>query len=192
MTKDQKKAIGILVGIAVVIILAFVIFKGIPMYQYRLQGDDVQKYEECLNKYHEDIDNYISEYNDLPDVLDIYSEYAFYFEPMYEKMYEEFYEKVDTMYSSTRNWPEKYKELYFYTFIAFKNFERQQHLDYLSSDYLSVQEAFVKSKKWQKIWEKLEKKLKNKYYVPEDLEKYKKEMQELLGDEKLPEYVRVQ
>ena len=52
-------------------------------------------------------------------------------------------------------------------------------------------EIYASFNKWDDIWDDLNEKLENKYYVPEDLEKYKKEMQELLGEEKLPEYIRV-
>lgn len=179
MTSLQKKGVFFSGLIALVFILYFGLPKGISMYQYRLQGDDVQKYEECLEKYHEDIDNYITEKNDIGQKYHIMWNY--------KSAYEELSEKIETMYSSTRNWPEKYKELYFYTFMAFRYWveENAGEVGSMAKDYDAINQ-------WDKIWMQLENQLENKYYVPEDLEKYKKEMQELLGDEKLPEYVRVQ
>ena len=193
MTHKRKMIVWIVSIIVLVVVLSIVLTKVIPIYQYRLQGENIQKYEECLKQYQEDTRGYIDA--DLSIYEESVEKYSYSIRALqrYKDQSEELLTQIDSMYSATRNWPEKYRELYFYTFIAYKYWMVETRTALSTYKTLSnFSEKYILADKWYDIWSDLEKKLENKYYVPEDLEKYKKEMQELLGEEKLPEYVRVQ
>lgn len=202
MTRLQKKTAWIVGAIILIVALAVAAFKGITVYEYRLQGEDIQKYEECLKRYQEDVEKFRTRASEVIDKNVKVDEVHY----RYYDTVDEFAEEIEkTMYSYIRDWPEKYRELFFYTLFSYK-YQQKEHLLVFPKrvtlyklnrigrpiEKKDYDEIYASFNKWDDIWDDLNEKLENKYYVPEDLEKYKKEMQELLGDEKLPEYVRVQ
>ena len=202
MTRLQKKTAWIVGAIILIVALAVAAFKGITVYEYRLQGEDIQKYEECLKRYQEDVEKFRTRASEIIDKNVKVDEVHY----SYYDTVDEFAEEIEkTMYSYIRDWPEKYRELFFYTLFSYK-YQQKEYLRVFPKrvtlyklnrigrpiEKKDYDEIYASFNKWDDIWDDLNEKLENKYYVPEDLEKYKKEMQELLGEEKLPEYVRVQ
>jgi len=201
MTRLQKKTAWIVGAIILIVALAVAAFKGITVYEYRLQGEDIQKYEECLKRYQEDVEKFRTRASEIIDKNVKVDEVHY----SYYDTVDEFAEEIEkTMYSYIRDWPEKYRELFFYTLFSYK-YQQKEYLRVFPKrvtlyklnrigrpiEKKDYDEIYASFNKWDDIWDDLNEKLENKYYVPEDLEKYKKEMQELLGEEKLPEYIRV-
>ena len=114
MTRLQKKTAWIVGAIILIVALAVAAFKGITVYEYRLQGEDIQKYEECLKRYQEDVEKFRTRASEIIDKNVKVDEVHY----SYYDTVDEFAEEIEkTMYSYIRDWPEKYRELFFIPFF---------------------------------------------------------------------------